>query len=145
MLQRARLALAVLLAGLALGACGGPRSDIVITQAGCGERFVLASEREPVISVENRTDTPMVLTIPQMVRFVTVQPGGTAEFELPRYIMGDFAFFCLGEAEHLALSGGNPFLCASEPAEVAPVALSGGTFVIEPHDRIKELSAAPSS
>lgn len=143
-MPRARLALAVLLGALALSACGGPRADLVITEAGCGDRFVLPNSREPVVNVANATDTPMVLTIPQMVRFVTVPPGDTAEFELPRYIMGDFAFFCLGEAQHLALSGGNPFLCAAEPAQVAPVALSEGTFVIEPHERIKEI-VGPSS
>jgi hypothetical protein len=144
LIQLARMALVVLLAGLILTACGAPRADIAITSSGCGERFTLPSTREPVISVVNQTDAPMVLTIPRMVRFVTVAPGATAQFELPRYIMGEFEFFCLGEPEHLALSGGNPFLCAAEPAQVAPVALSGGVFVIEPHERIKEL-AAPSS
>lgn len=138
------LMLAALFAGLLLAGCGGPDADLVITSTGCAERFTLPNTREPVFSVANRTDAPMVLTIPRLVRFVTIAPGAVADFELPRYIMGDFAFFCLGEAEHLALSGGNPFLCSSEPAEVAPVALSEGVFVIEPHDRINEV-AGPSS
>ncbi len=132
----------VLLVSTTLAACGGEQPDLVITERGCAtERFVLPSTREPVISVENRASTPMVLTIPLMVRFVTVAPGSTASFELPRYIMGSFEFFCLSEANHLILSGGNPFLCAAEPKEVAPVALSGGIFEIAPHERIKELSS----
>lgn len=142
MIQLARTALAALLVGLMLTACGGPKADIVITASGCGDRFTLPNTREPVITVANQADTPMVLTIPRMVRFVTVAPGATAEFELPRYIMGEFEFFCLGEPEHLALSGGNPFLCAAEPAQVAPVARSQGLFVIEPHERIQEISGS---
>jgi hypothetical protein len=136
-----RLLLAALLAGLALGGCGGaPRADIVIGEAGCAEaHFVLPSSREPAITVENRAAAPMVLTLPRVAEFVTVAPGATATFALPRYLMGSFDYFCLGEAEHLSLTGGNPFLCASEPAEVAAVARSAGIFEIAPHDRIHEV------
>ncbi|GAB4425001.1 MAG: cupredoxin domain-containing protein [Chloroflexi bacterium OHK40] len=142
MLQFARPLAAMFLA-VALAACTTPRADVTITSEGCStSELFLAKTREPVLRVANRASAPMVLTVPTMNEWISVPPGAEAEFELPRYIMGRFDFFCLGEAEHTELSGGNPFLCALEPAEVAPVALSGGVLEIEQHDRIREIQGA---
>lgn len=127
---------------LFLAGCSGSEPAIVMTQSGCSAaHFRLAPDREPLITVENQADTAMVLTIPVMNRWIAVEPSAQAEFELPRYIMGSFDYFCLEEAEHTRISGGNPFLCSMEPDEVAPVALSQGIFEIEPHNRIEEISS----
>lgn len=137
------------LAGLALlcmtlAGCGaGPRAEIVLTAAGCQtNHFRLVPDREPIITIANQAATPMVFTLPVMNRWLALQPGEQAEFELPRYIMGNFDFFCLEEAEHTRVSGGNPYLCVMEPAELAPVALSQGLFEIEPHNRIEEITGS---
>lgn len=134
------LLISIILASLLLQACGGEHSDLVVTAQGCGaERIVIAPTQEPTIVLASRADTPMVVTIPTMNRWLVVQPGGREQLELPRYIMGSFDFFCLEEAEHTRISGGNPFLCSMEPGEVAPFALSRGILEIEPHNRIEEL------
>jgi hypothetical protein len=78
--------------------------------------------------------------LPKMNRWISLEPGEQQAFELPRYIMGEFEFFCLSDADHIAIGGGNPFVCGLEPAELAQVARSSGMFVIEPHDRIYEVT-----
>lgn len=130
---------------LVLAGCANttPSADITITAAGCATSFVLPPEREPLISVVNRAADPMVLTLPTLNRWVALAPGQQADFELPRYIMGSFDFFCLTEADHTVLGGSNPFLCSLEPAQVAPLARSGGIFEIAQHNRIQELVGAP--
>lgn len=126
---------------IALGACNTePRAEIILTARGCQtDHFTLRPDREPIITIANEAATPMVFTLPVMNRWLALQPGEQSTFELPRYIMGDFDFFCLEEAEHTRVSGGNPYLCVMEPAELAPVALSRGLFEIEPHNRIREV------
>lgn len=135
------IALLALLA--ALGGCGSPRApaaDITLGEAGCAApSFFLPNTREPEITLANTASVPMVFSIPTMDRWAAVAPGERATFELPRYIMGRFDFFCLSEDAHSGLGGGNPFLCALEPAELAAVARSQGVFEIERHDRIREV------
>ncbi|MBX0329200.1 cupredoxin domain-containing protein [Oscillochloris sp. ZM17-4] len=139
--------IALALAGLlALAGCAAPAqetADITLTSAGCAAtRFALPNTREPQITISNQSDLPMVFSIPTMNRWVAVAPGDESAFALPRYIMGSFDFFCLSEAEHTQLGGGNPLLCALEPRELAAVARSQGVFEIERHDRIREVLQA---
>jgi hypothetical protein len=142
--MRTSLLRTLLLAGLiALVGCGAQaaaQADITIGDGGCpAAQFFLPNTREPEILVANDADIPMVFSIPTMNRWVTVAPNTEASFALPRYIMGSFDFFCLSEEEHTRLGGGNPFLCALEPRELAAVARSQGTFEIEMHNRIEEV------
>lgn len=117
-----------------------PAADITLTDRGCtSTQFVLPATREPHITVANQAAETMVFSIPEMNRWVAVPGGQQADFELPRYIMGDFDFFCLTEAAHIALGGGNPLVCAFEPGELAPVARSRGLFEIQQHNRINEV------
>lgn len=135
-------ATALIMLLLALGACGPPAADadITLTDDGCASAgFVLPNTREPRITLANTAAAPMVFSLPAMNRWAVLGPGERAAFELPRYIMGRFDFFCLSEAEHTRLGGGNPFLCALEPGELAAVARSQGIFEIERHDRIQEV------
>ncbi len=137
-----KLNLLMLLLLALLGACTPtrPAADLTITGRGCATTsFLLPAEHEPTITVENQAAERMVFTIPTMNRWVVLGQGERADFELPRYIMGSFDFFCLSEADHTTLSGGNPFLCALEPAQLAPVARSAGTFKIAQHNRIQEV------
>ena len=117
-----------------------PAADITLTDRGCtSTQFVLPATREPRILVANQAAETMVFSIPEMNRWVAVPGGQQADFELPRYIMGDFDFFCLTEAAHSGLGGGNPLVCAFEPGELAPVARSRGLFEIQQHNRINEV------
>jgi hypothetical protein len=131
-----------------LTACGTPTpatptADLTITGSGCTTTsFLLPADRDPLITVENQAPERMVFTIPTMNRWVALGQGERADFELPRYIMGRFDFFCLTEADHNTAAGGNPFLCAMEPGELAPVARSAGIFEIEQHNRIEEVLQA---
>jgi hypothetical protein len=147
---RSLMLLVTLLAALPLlAACGAAKAtaDITITESGCtAPSFLLPADREPVITVENRSAERMVFTLPTMNRWVALGENEQAEFELPRYIMGSFDFFCLTEAAHTTAAGGNPFLCVMEPAELAPVARSRGMFEISQHNRLQEevLEATPA-
>jgi hypothetical protein len=113
---------------------------MTITTSGCTtSNFLLPAEREPLISVENQAQERMVFTIPTMNRWIALGQGERANFELPRYIMGRFDFFCLTEADHTTAAGGNPYICVMEPAELVPVARSSGIFEIEQHNRVEEV------
>lgn len=133
--------LLTILAGCGAAQSATPPADITITADGCStSSFFLPAEREPQISIANQAAEPMVFTLPLMNEWVSLAPGQQADFALPRYIMGRFDFFCLSEAEHTAIAGGNPFLCVTEPQELAPVARSAGVFEIEQHNRIQEVT-----
>jgi hypothetical protein len=137
--------LLALLVAAALSGCSAVAApaDITIGERGCTSgAFTLPASREPRIVLRNDAAERMVFTLPKMNRWIALAPGQQASFELPRYIMGRFDFFCLTEAEHARLAGGNPYLCSLEPAELAPVARSAGTFEIAPHNRIKELTGS---
>lgn len=126
---------------------GTPPADITITERGCtAEAFLLPADREPTITVVNQSAERMVFTLPTMNRWVALGTDERVDFELPRYIMGSFDFFCLTEAAHTAKAGGNPFLCVMEPAELAPVARSRGIFEIAWHNRLQEevIEATPA-
>jgi hypothetical protein len=129
-----------LLALAGCGAPGAPAADITLTDGGCtSASFSLPNTREPQITLANQAAVPMVFSLPRMDRWQVVAPGARATFDLPRYIMGSFDFFCLSEAEHSKAGGGNPLLCSLEPRDLAAVARSQGVFEIEHHDRIKEV------
>jgi hypothetical protein len=141
--QLLRALLITLLSVPMLFGCAAPRADILLTDQGCSTTSLfIAKEQGPRFSVFNRSAVSMVVTVPVMNTWVTVAPESEASFELPRYIMGSFDFFCLTEAEHVAVSGGNPLLCVLEPADLLPVSLSSGVLEIEQHDRIQELIGA---
>jgi hypothetical protein len=124
-------------------------TDIVITAAGCtSTRFVLPAHREPRISLLNQANEPMVFTLPKMASSVLLDPDERVNLELPPYMMGEFAFFCLTRSTHVALggtTGGEIFVCGLDAATLQPHALTSGRFVIEPHNRLQQLlSATPS-
>lgn len=120
---------------------GTASADMVITARGCdAPAFTLSASREPWIAVRNDAANPMAFTIPQLQRSIDLAPGQIAKLELPRYIMGDFPFFCLTKEQHDALGGDNPYVCVLQPNEIAPFALTSGTFTIAPHGRIKEIT-----
>jgi Cupredoxin-like domain len=145
MIQRLcqRLALCVLV--LLMISCtttdtAAPSADITITEQGCTTAsFALPASREPHVSIINQSNQPMVFSIPTMNRWEVLAPQQQATFELPRYIMGSFDFFCLTEAAHTSVGGGNPYLCLLDPKYLKPVALSAGLFEIQPHNRIQEV------
>lgn len=115
-------------------------ADITLSESGCAEAsFTLPPTREPLITLRNNASEPMVFTIPKIAQWVSVPPHATAPFELPRYIMGNFTAFCMTEAEHQAMNGGNHFVCSLQPEEIAPYALGSVAFTIATHDRIHEL------
>jgi len=117
-------------------------ADITLSESGCIDAsFTLPPTREPQITLRNTSSEPMVFTIPKIAQWVSVPAHGTAPFDLPRYIMGNFTAFCMTEAEHEALNGGgsNHFLCSLQPEEIAPYALNSVAFTIATHDRIHEL------
>ncbi len=119
--------------------------DMIITDNGCmATNFTLAAQREPQITIYSQATRTMVFTLPKMALALTVEPHQVGTLHLPRYIMGSFAFFCLTETAHTRLNGGLPtdFVCSLDPREIAPYALTSGTFVIEPHTRIDELGLA---
>lgn len=120
--------------------CNTKQPELVITTQGCSSDLVrLSPDHQPFFTLESRAKTPIVVTVPAMNRWMVVQPGAQLQFELPRYIMGSFDYFCVDEAEHTRLGGDNPYVCAMEPDDLAPVALSQGVLVIEPHNRIEEV------
>ena len=121
-------------------------ADIVLNANGCaeGSNFTLPATHEPTLLVRNDAAEAMVFTVPQLQRSVSVPPGQVLPINLPRYIMGSFASYCLTDRQHTALGGTNPYLCILQPAEIAPYALTVGTFTIAPHDRIKELNNPPA-
>jgi hypothetical protein len=122
------------------GDCSVQQPELVITSQGCLSDLVrLSPNHEPFFIVASETNIPIVVTVPVMNRWLVVYPGTEEQFDLPRYIMGSFDFFCLEEAEHTRLGAGNPYVCALEPDEVSPIALSQGVLEIEPHDRIHEI------
>jgi hypothetical protein len=140
MLRLTALLLATLLTMAGCGAPPAPAGDIILTNSGCtSSAFFLPNTREPQITLANQADVPMVFSIPRMDRWQVLGPGTRATFDLPRYSMGSFDFFCLSESEHTKAGGGNPLLCALEPKDLAAVARSRGTFEIEHHERIREV------
>jgi len=145
-MPRSFIALLTFCLATALNACSTaetpalPNADITITATGCTTNaFLLPAEREPLITIENQAAERMVFTLPTMNRWVALGQNERTAFELPRYIMGRFDFFCLPETAHTEAADGNPFLCVMEPADLLPVARSSGLFEIAQHNRIQEV------
>lgn len=117
-------------------------ADIVITNRGCTtSRFILPTDREPRLSLFNRSNEPMVFAIPKMAYALTIAPHQRIDFNLPRYMVGTFEFFCLPERVHADLGGHtNPttFVCGLEAPTIRPYALTSGTLLIEPHTRLQD-------
>ncbi|MDA0256333.1 MAG: hypothetical protein O3C25_01130 [Chloroflexi bacterium] len=143
----ALIALAVGAAALAGVWQGGHADDgatrLVLSSAGCAPSTVrIASDDEPAIHVANEGSESMVISVPKFALAVAVPGGGEAVVQLPRYIMGDFALFCVADAAHASAGGhtsSTALVCGLDDARLAPVALTAGRLVIEPHDRILEV------
>ena len=125
------------------GRAEGGAARLVLSSAGCAPSTVrIAADGEPVIHVTNEADESMVLSVPKFALAVAVPGGGDAIVELPRYIMGDFALFCVTDAAHASAGGhtsGTALVCGLDDARLSPLALTAGRLVIEPHDRILEV------
>jgi hypothetical protein len=134
-------------AGALIGGWRGDRAEgaarLVLSSSGCSASTVrIAADGEPVIHVANEADEAMVISVPKFALAVAVPAGREARVELPRYIMGDFALFCVTDAAHAAAGGhtsGNALVCGLDNIQLAPVALTAGRLVIEPHDRLLEV------
>lgn len=124
-------------------------ADIVITETGCTTtRFVLPADHQPQMSLLNQSTEPMVFTLPRMANAVAVAPGERVILELPRYIMGEFDFFCMTERAHVVLGGsvgGETVVCGVDSQAIRPLALTSGTLIIEPHTRLEQLLGATAS
>jgi hypothetical protein len=152
--QSRLLGLAVLLLALGVGAVAlasvwpDGRADagverLVLSASGCSDSTVrIAADAEPVIHLANEAAEPMVVSVPKFALAVAVRAGRDAVVELPRYIMGDFALFCVTDVAHAAAGGhtsSTGLVCGLDDARLAPVALTVGRLVIEPHNRILEV------
>ena len=87
----------------------------------------------------------MVFAVTEFDQLVRVPPGEQVTMPLHAFVWGTFSFLCMTEAAHDAVIGpstAGQYVCGLDAFTLRPRALSEGSLVIEPHERLRELGAS---
>ena len=86
--------------------------------------------------VEHQGDQPVVVTIPRQAISVLVAPGQREVVPLNPHVVGNFDYYCIDEATHLALGGHEGIgitACPLDPGSLVADGSSRGVLRLEQH------------